>query len=159
MWGKPFKKGSVPWNKGKTGYSTSKKGKTGFAGFWTGKKRPPFSEEWKRKIGLARTGNKAYQWIEDRTKVKLNEQRHWSREHKKWRTAVFTRDNFRCKISNKDCCAYIEAHHILAWRDYEELRFNINNGITLCRVHHPRKRAEEKRLSPYFMELVSVSNG
>ena len=32
-----------------------------------------------------------------------------------------------------------------------------NNGITLCFAHHPRKRAEEKRLSPYFMELVSVS--
>lgn len=74
-----------------------------------------------------------------------------------WRTDVFTRDNFKCKIANKDCKGQLQAHHILPWRDYEELRYNVNNGITLCLAHHPRRRAEEKRLSPYFMELVSVS--
>ena len=50
-------------------------------------------------------------------------------------------------------------YRILSWRDYPELRFNINNGITLCHAHHPRKRAEEKRLIPIFKELVSVSKG
>jgi len=35
--------------------------------------------------------------------------------------------------------------------------FTIKNGITLCHAHHPRKRAEEKRLEPLFKELVSVS--
>ncbi len=49
-------------------------------------------------------------------------------------------------------------HHILGFTAYPELRYEINNGITLCQAHHPLKRAEEKRLAPVFQELVSVSN-
>jgi hypothetical protein len=79
-------------------------------------------------------------------------------KYKEWRNLVFKRDSYKCKISNQECCSYIEPHHILPWRDFPELRYEINNGITLCRVHHPRKRTEEKRLAPTFQELVSVSN-
>lgn len=45
--------------------------------------------------------------------------------------------------------------HILPWRDFVELRFNTNNGITLCHAHHPRKRSEEARLSPFFQKIVA----
>lgn len=48
-------------------------------------------------------------------------------------------------------------HHILGFKEHPELRYDINNGITLCHFHHPRKKEEEKRLIPTFMELVSVS--
>ncbi len=41
------------------------------------------------------------------------------------------------------------------WREYPELRYNINNGITLCHAHHPRKREEEAKLSPFFQQLVA----
>ena len=75
-----------------------------------------------------------------------------------WRHQVWLRDNFKCKIANPDCLGGIEAHHILNWVDYPELRYQLNNGITLCHAHHPRRRAEEKRLSPYFQSLVPVSN-
>ena len=78
-------------------------------------------------------------------------------EYRTWRTEVFIRDNFKCKISDEHCQGMLQAHHILPWRDFVELRYKVNNGITLCHAHHPRKRAEEKRLSPYFMDLVSVS--
>jgi hypothetical protein len=36
------------------------------------------------------------------------------------------------------------------------LRYNINNGITLCQFHHPRKRVEEQRLIPFFQNMVEV---
>lgn len=106
---------------------------------------------------FSRRGHNAYQWQMDRAAIDENKRRHWSSEYRRWRTAVFQRDNYKCKISNGSCGAKIEAHHILPWRDYRSLRFNPNNGITLCLAHHPRKRAEEKRLSPYFQSLVSVS--
>ena len=99
-------------------------------------------------------------WIQDRSKLKRSgdaEKDRRSSAYFSWRKEVWLRDSFACKIANPDCAGRIEAHHILGWKDYPELRYNINNGITLCHAHHPRKRAEEKRLSPYFQELVSVS--
>ena len=38
-----------------------------------------------------------------------------------------------------------------------ELRYQVNNGITLCQAHHPLKRAEEKRLIPFFNGLLPIS--
>jgi hypothetical protein len=75
-----------------------------------------------------------------------------------WRIQVLKRDNFKCRIVNQDCEGKVIAHHILSWRDFPELRYQLNNGITLCQAHHPRRRTEEKRLIPFFMDLVPVSN-
>lgn len=120
-----------------------------------GIKRPPFSEEHKRKIGLAAKGRRAWNYIEDRTKLKKSEDRRTT-ACKEWRKEVYKRDGWKCKIGNNDCRGHITAHHILPWRDYPELRYDINNGITLCFGHHPRKWREENRLSPYFQELLLV---
>lgn len=95
-------------------------------------------------------------WISDRSKLKAKQERGDS-AYREWRKNVWLRDDFKCKIANPDCSGQLEAHHILGWTQYPELRYDINNGITLCHAHHPRKRAEEKRLSPYFQSLVSVS--
>jgi NUMOD3 motif-containing protein len=64
---------------------------------------------------------------------------------------------FSLETRKKMSLGRLEAHHILNWREYPELRYDINNGITLCHAHHPRKRAEEKRMVSYFTELLSVS--
>jgi len=73
-----------------------------------------------------------------------------------WVRKVKERDSHTCRINNEDCSGYNIVHHILPWRNYPELRYQINNGITLCQAHHPRKRAEEKRLIPVFQDLVPV---
>lgn len=54
--------------------------------------------------------------------------------YKEWRATVFARDSYMCKfcLSKKD----IVAHHIVPWVDSVKLRFNIENGITLCTNHH-----------------------
>ena len=59
-------------------------------------------------------------------------------------------------ILSKICKGKIEAHHILSFTKYPELRYQVNNGITLCQAHHPRKRAEEARLAPVFQGLISA---
>lgn len=127
------------------------------------------SEETKQKIKLkAKRGKEHHfwgknhsgvnnaRWIEDRTKLAKRQERN-DMAYKEWRKQVWVRDNYKCRIKDKNCLGKIEAHHILGWTEYPELRYQINNGITLCHAHHPRKRAEEKRLIPTFMELVSVS--
>jgi hypothetical protein len=60
-------------------------------------------------------------------------------------------------VGNDDCDEVLEVHHILRWHTYPELRYKINNGITLCHSHHPRKMQEEKRLESELQALVSAS--
>ena len=105
-------------------------------------------------------GNKPWNWIEDRTKLcRMNKQgERRTSAYFEWRKQVWLRDNFKCKIVNKDCDGRIEAHHILSWKDYPELRYVINNGITLCHYHHPRKRVDEIKLIQTFTGLVMQKN-
>lgn len=53
------------------------------------------------------------------------------REYKDWRTSVYERDDYTCQ-----CCGVrggrLNAHHINQFADYPELRYDVNNGITLC---------------------------
>ena len=61
-----------------------------------------------------------------------------------WKQAVYKRDNFICQYcgSNENLCA----HHIVEWDKDETLRFDINNGITLCNKCH---RAEHNKRNKY----------
>jgi hypothetical protein len=126
-------------------------------------KGKPFCEEARKKSIESlkkRIGEQHPRWIKDRSNLKkyndsVRDRRSYA--YAEWRKQVWLRDNFTCKIANPDCRGKIEAHHILNWAENAELRYTINNGITLCHAHHPRKRAEEKRLIPTFLELVSVS--
>ena len=59
-----------------------------------------------------------------------------------WRKAVFARDNFICQHCS-GVGLFLHAHHIKPWAKFKELRFEINNGITLCVPCH---RAEHKRM-------------
>lgn len=119
--------------------------------FWLGKKRAPTSEATKDKIRKSKIG--VYH-IKDRTQLKTDRQKAYDTQYKYWMLAVKKRDHWKCKIGDENCKGRLEAHHILAWRDHTELRYSINNGITLCQYHHPRKRSEEVELSPYFQELI-----
>lgn len=108
-----------------------------------------------KKMADSRRGEKAYQWIKDRTKLKQAEKKHLDVKYKDWMLSIKKRDSWKCKMNNKDCKGRLEAHHILNWIDYPELRYDINNGITLCQTHHPRGRVKEKEMSPYLMELLT----
>ena len=106
----------------------------------------------------SRKGKAHPRWIKDRTKIvgRHNRTLHDS-DYKIWHRAVCERDNFKCRMQDKNCKGRLEVHHIFIWKDHPQLRYNINNGITLCHAHHPRSRAEEKRLVLTFKKLVSVS--
>ena len=99
-------------------------------------------------------GDKNHNWVSDRSLLKKDNRRNDS-AYKEWRKNVYFRDNFKCKIANTDCSGKIEAHHILGWKHYPELRYNVSNGITLCHNHHPRKKADESRMSEYFQEIIN----
>ena len=56
-------------------------------------------------------------------------------KYKKWRSDVFTRDNWTCQTCRKRG-GYLEAHHIKSWAKYPKLRYDLENGITLCMECH-----------------------
>lgn len=57
-------------------------------------------------------------------------------EYKQWRTEVFKRDNFICRICGTTGGRIMNAHHIQRYIDYPEKRYDINNGVTLCKTCH-----------------------
>lgn len=180
--------GNIPWNKGK--------------------KRPPFSKEWKEKLRLSHIGNKSHTGEKhteeykkrmskatkgipkseemkikvknaltgkpksEEHKRKLQGENNWrwnpnrkevfencggrsNTEYKWWSKTVKNRDGNKCCIDDKNCSGKIVAHHILGYAEYPELRYEINNGITLCHFHHPRKKEDERKNVGYFNKLLA----
>lgn len=65
-----------------------------------------------------------------------NDERH-SYEYRKWRKDIYERDNFTCQCCGKTINdSKLNAHHILNFSEYEELRYENSNGITLCDECH-----------------------
>lgn len=54
-----------------------------------------------------------------------------SRIYRKWRTSVFTRDNFTCQMC-KQRGGKLNADHIVPWSESVEKRLDLDNGRTLC---------------------------
>jgi 5-methylcytosine-specific restriction endonuclease McrA len=124
----------------------------GSIGYWKGKKLPykkKLSEAHKKlcaegknippsrkgvsptnkgKPRLDITGEKNPNW---RGGVSRDQRPVNSLRYKKWRMAVFTRDNWTCQFCGLRGC-YLEAHHIKEWVNYPNLRYIVNNGVTLC---------------------------
>ena len=57
-----------------------------------------------------------------------------SLEYRQWRSAVLERDFDRCQRCGS--LEHLHAHHIIPWRDDEWERYEVANGITLCRSCH-----------------------
>jgi hypothetical protein len=101
--------------------------KKGQVSLWKGKKRP----EW--------SGMNHPSWKGGVTPI--NEKIRKSIEYKDWRTKVFKRDNYTCQMcgirGNK---TYLNADHIKPFAIFPELRFELENGRTLCKYCHRKTK-------------------
>lgn len=59
-----------------------------------------------------------------------------SAEYKRWRTAVYERDNYTCQECGVRGGVELNADHVKPFTLFPELRFDVNNGRTLCRDCH-----------------------
>lgn len=94
-----------------------------------------WSVESRKKASESHKGEKAYQWKGGSSR-KYKED-YYSLKYKLWRESVFQRDNYTCRgCGFKGNQGYLTAHHIKSWAKFPELRFDINNGKTLCEDCH-----------------------
>lgn len=117
--------GCIPWNKDKKIQTNT--GKTHFKkGIAPWNKGVPYlkikgKKHWNWKGGVSPKNDKIRKSI----------------EYKEWRNAVYRRDNWTCQICKEKLTnRNIIAHHIKSFSKYIKLRFNIDNGITVCRKCH-----------------------
>jgi 5-methylcytosine-specific restriction endonuclease McrA len=65
-----------------------------------------------------------------------NQRERYSFRMKEWRRQVFERDHFVCQQCGYNKGKILIAHHIKPFSKFPELRFDFNNGITLCKPCH-----------------------
>lgn len=99
------------------------------------------SEETKRKISISNGGT----GISEKTSKRYYHLLDY--KYKEWRSAVFQRDNWTCQTcgvrSSEGNQVYLEPHHIKGWAKYEDLRYEVDNGITLCKECHKLTRKKK----------------
>lgn len=112
----------------------------GHTPFNKGKPHPIHTAEWRAKVSAATSGKNHWNWkggINSENRRERN-----STKHKDWSLSVLAKDRWTCQK-----CGYrgreLVAHHIKKWSENKSLRFDINNGMTLCRschceIHKPR---------------------
>lgn len=107
-----------------------------------------FSEESRQKLSKARkgkyTGKDNWNWKEDKTNPYQAER--VSYKAKEWSKQVRKRDNNTCVKCGET--KKLHAHHIKSFKEYPELRYDLDNGMTLCVSCHQK---EHKRPFPKWL--------
>lgn len=74
--------------------------------------------------------------------------------YKEWRRKVYARDGHKCQMPGCKNKTKIQAHHIRRWVDSPSLRYDVSNGISLCRGCHKSISKAENAYISLFMDIV-----
>lgn len=108
----------------------------------------PKTEEFKQKLSKAFRGENHPNW---KGGIMRGRKDRNLMEYKEWRKFVFARDNYTCvfcEARNHPGLGYsvqLEADHIKSWSEYPELRYEVSNGRTLCRLCHSKRTGEQHK--------------
>lgn len=123
---KLMKDGDTPWNKDTQGLQTA----------WNkGKKFPQVRGE--------NNGNWKGGVLQGNRKVRR------SSEYRNWRKSVFERDDYTCQECGVRGGVVLNADHIKPFALYPELRFDMDNGRTLCTPCHKKTDTYGSKLHNY----------
>jgi len=95
------------------------------------------TKEHLEKIRLSHLGNKNPMWRDDLTQQERenNKNRNYNPKTLEWRNKVFKRDDYIDQITGRKGGELV-AHHLYNYANYPELRFDMNNGITISKDLH-----------------------
>ena len=130
-----FKKGQIPWNSGKRIILACRFCKVEYNVILARKEKSKYCSrkckgDWQSENLI---GEKSSSWAGGFVPA-YKYMRNW-RIAKEWRKAVFNRDNYTCQSCQKTNC-YLEAHHLLPFSFFPDLRWVVSNGQTLCKECH-----------------------
>lgn len=151
------RKGKPTWNKGKTKETCEALMRISIATARI-KRGVRFTEGHRRKISDAH--KKIINWNYKGGIEPENKRVRKSIEYKFWRDAVYRRDAYSCKKC-KVVGGTLHPHHIFNFSTHVNLRFDVNNGITLCKIHHKEFHSlygqtnnTQKQLEEYLNESI-----
>lgn len=96
-----------------------------------------------------RSGENNHAWKGGKSPI--NRRLRAGKKWKVWREAIFKRDDYTCKNCGEKG-GLLHPHHIKKFADFPDLRFDINNGITLCITCHKDTHKNEKTNKDIFNE-------
>jgi len=76
--------------------------------------------------------------------------------YKEFRNKVLKRDKFTCQMCNTKGRkgVWLNVHHIIKWSSASALRYDPDNGITLCKKCHDEVTGKESHYMSYLSEKI-----
>lgn len=82
-------------------------------------------------------GKNNYNWKDGSSERHKDDRRSFS--YVNWRRQVFERDNYTCQDCSDSKGGNLEAHHLKEYSQFPELRYEVGNGLTLCKTCHEKR--------------------
>jgi hypothetical protein len=135
-----------------TGKHISEEAKSKLREKFLGKK---MSEETKNKIKATQIKNNSIRRGENHYNWKGGNSKRIDRfedpRYNEWRNLVLERDGYRCQKCQKQFGRSeigIHAHHIKSYKEFPDRRFDVDNGITLCKPCHMLLHGKKVKIFP-----------
>lgn len=74
--------------------------------------------------------------------------------YKQFRIDVLKRDKRTCQMPGCKSKKFLQVHHIQTWANAATLRYEVTNGITLCKECHGSIRGQEHHYTSLFREII-----
>lgn len=76
--------------------------------------------------------------------------------YKSWRRRVYARDKYKCRMPGcPGTDKRLNAHHIKCWSSHPALRYEVANGISVCRDCHLKLNGNEEQFEAVLSRVVS----
>lgn len=75
--------------------------------------------------------------------------------YRKFRKDVIKRDKGKCQMPGCKASKFLQVHHVSKWSGASALRYEVSNGITLCKRCHNQITGKETHYENLFREIIN----